>query len=889
MRMSEGDAKGISALERRIPQFNLEHAIHEAERVIAPLWPITTFAARSPWYGLENQPFETVAEHLQREHGIDLYPSGEVLRQALASGEIDRALLKQRLADWLDRTDTGLPRSVAQTFCEGAMQLSPTSECRFSDPEVQRVARRLSHLAQNDHALTMARSMQLEELGHGPYGRDLNFHMAKWCKLYLDTGQATWAMPGREQGFYRAWRQLVIVDPALSRSVRRRLKAWPMDASSALSLALKLLEVADADATAYLRDSLLRLPGWAGMVRWRAANESGDANLLADYLAVRLSMEWALIAPHLPVKQGRDPSVLVLAWLTAWEAWGNTPVENWNKMTQREQSARLALVRQFDHFTVRGLYLEAWEDTYTAKLQESIVSSGRTSMIDSTDQKTQVSDPPTAQFLFCIDVRSESIRRRLEQSGRFETYGVAGFFGLPIVLQDATGLNTRPALPVIVEPKHMVRETSNRQSGSSARLAFIDALGQTFKRVKVDPLASLMLPDISGTWLGVSTLARTFLPSATGHLMNIVRGVWLNRGERRWQINPEAAVDSHPSSARVGSLQAGIPFEQQITYVLATLRSIGLTDHFAPLVVVCGHGSCSANNPYASALDCGACGGASGAANAEIFSTLCNDPTVRAGLARSGVVIPDSTVFMPAEHITTCDELHFLSESPKLSPSACAAFAAVQRTVPEVLHGAASDRLEHLPSIQLDSRRRDQRTARHAYDWSETRPEWGLARNAAFIIARREITKGLDLQGRVFLHSYDWRQDIDGQILKGILSGPGVVAQWINLQYYASTVSPHAYGSGDKTTQTVTSGIGVMQGNGSDLLAGLPLQSVMSADGVPYHAPLRLLTVIEAPLDRVRQVLFNTPDIDQKVAFGWLRLAIIDPQTGWHMWATQTH
>lgn len=874
---------------KHLPTSNLEHALREAERAVAPLWPITAFAARSPWYGLENQAFEKVAEELQREHGIDLYPSAEVLQSAFLAGEIDPVLLERRLADWLDRVEARLPRDVTEVYCNGALKLSPLPATRRSDPEVERTARDLRRLALDDHTPIVARSTQLEQLGRGSYGRDLNYHVTKWCKLYLDEGQSGWSMPHKERGFYRAWRQLVTVDPALPRSVRRRLQDWPEDAELALSQALRLLDVTQVDAVTYLRDSLLRLPGWAGMIRWRAANEASDANLLFDYMAVRLSLEWALVAPHLPLSRGRMPGedlsglLDLVDCLVAWEVWGGTPIEAWDGMPQREQTARLQFARRFDDFTVRRLYLEAWEDTYSARLHETLCNSERPAL-DASGERGAVSPVPEAQFLFCIDVRSEPIRRRLEQSGLFETFGVAGFFGLPIALQDAVGTHMHPALPVIAKPRHIVRRPVDPQDVADhvTPFAALDPLRQAFKRVKGDSFASLALPEVSGVWLGLSALARSVLPGSTGSLMNQIRNLMPGGADNGWQVKPQSAPTEQTADKPANGLTVGIPLADQIDYVHATLRSIGLTDHFAPLVVVCGHGSQSANNPYASALDCGACGGASGAANAKVFSAICNDPDVRAGLAERGVRIPETTVFAAMEHITTTDELRFLDDKPLLSPMAQAALETVQRAVPAVSEDVTAERLAYLPSADLGNHGRDLRTARHAYDWSETRPEWGLARNAAFVIGRRDLTKGLDLHGRAFLHSYDWGQDKDGQILAGILAGPGVVAQWINLQYYASTVAASAYGSGDKTTQTVTSGIGVMQGNGSDLLTGLPVQSVMSADGVPYHAPLRLLVVVEAPLTHVRQVLDGLPDFHQKISLGWLRFAVLDPQTGWH-------
>jgi len=166
---------------------------------------------------------------------------------------------------------------------------------------------------------------------------------------------------------------------------------------------------------------------------------------------------------------------------------------------------------------------------------------------------------------------------------------------------------------------------------------------------------------------------------------------------------------------------------------------------------------------------------------------------------------------------------------------------------------------------------------RRAADWAETRPEWGLAGNAGFVVGPRDLTSGLDLDGRAFLHSYDWSTDPDGDALEAILTGPMVVTQWINAQYYFSTVDNAVYGGGSKVTQNPVGNVGVYQGNGGDLMTGLPSQSLSVDDDTPYHQPLRLSTVIHAPVDRVADVLAAHEELSELLDNGWLSLTVVDP------------
>ncbi|SET96662.1 hypothetical protein SAMN05421676_11298 [Salinibacillus kushneri] len=850
---------------------DIDVLVESASRVIAPLWPISSFAARNPWMGLENQSFEQVAGWLKNTYDIDIYPSVSMILAAKRKGEIEETYVKKGLQRWLDSYSFDIPRDRAERFCLAALKLDSLPSNLLSSNKLEKLVEEFSGLNTNSIEVTSTEpiSSHIENQDGERLVHILDYHVIKWCKLYLDDYQAGWSMPNREEGFYRAWRCLIQYDPALSKKERKSLKNWPQEAHMALKEALSLLEIPKSEIQSYLESHLLSLPGWAGIILWRTQQSSNEHALLTEYLAVRISMEWALVKPYLPLtNQQSKKKVSITPLLASWLHWGDLTVEEWSQMSVAEQNEYLSFAYSFDEKLRRKLWLEAWEQTYTDRLSQKIVSNKR---------ETNNKESPLAQLAFCIDVRSEPFRRHLEKEGPFETIGVAGFFSLPIATTKLGSKQSHSSLPVMLKPKHKINESASESKLKSyqQRKQAVNSLSYTFKMMKQNVLASLLLPELSGPWLTLQMIARSFVPSRTDSSIRKLRESWVRK--------PDTKLSLHHVQKKEEELSIGFSKEEKVNYARQAIKMMGITERFAPLVVICGHGSQSINNPYSSSLDCGACGGASSEFNARVLATLCNLPEVREGLSSEGIEVPEETVFVAAEHNTTVDELHWLYV-PELSEAAQEAFDRIESIMPKVSQNANKERLTHLPNFKLKLKNPKAEAHRFAEDWSEVRPEWGLARNVAFIIGQRELTQDCDLEGRVFLHNYDWKQDESGDLLADIISGPGTVTQWINLQYYASTVAPHYYGSGNKATQTVTSGLGVMQGNASDLLAGLPWQSVMKSDYEAYHSPLRLLIVIQAPKEYVERLINNDYSFREKVQNGWVRLARVDSDGLWENW-----
>ena len=403
----------------------------------------------------------------------------------------------------------------------------PSSEL-FSLPELNNVAKKISRFIPKvtEKPFVQTYSQLIEHQGESKVAKDLNAHMIKWCKLYLDESQAVWSMPNREKGFYYAWKRLVLHDPALKPSVRKSLRSLPDEAERALKKVLLALEIPYSDIQEYLEAHLLALPGWAGMMLWRSQQYDEEKTLLTEYLAVRLSLEWALIQSYLPITTAKngESSISLEMLIANWIQWGKMSIHDWSKISSTEAKARLTLSYRFDKILRNQLWLEAWEKTYEDQLKEMITSN----LHAEAQQKNQSA---MAQFVFCIDVRSEPFRRKLEESGPFETFGTAGFFGLPIETCKLGSEHRHPSLPVMFKPQMRVNEISKEPQLEQyqQRSGVIHASSSTFKGMKHHVLASLFLPEVSGPWLAFQTFARSFVPRKAGSFIRKVQKNWLGK------------------------------------------------------------------------------------------------------------------------------------------------------------------------------------------------------------------------------------------------------------------------------------------------------------------------------------------------------------------------
>lgn len=605
-------------------------------------------------------------------------------------------------------------------------------------------------------------------------------------------------------------------------------------------------------------------------------------------------------------------------------------------------------------------WLEAFEVGYQESLCAQVAgTAGKLGALAQPSPGEEVR--PQAQAVFCIDVRSEPLRRHLEAIGDYETFGFAGFFICFIRYRALGSHHDTDQYPVIMKARNHVREIPRSYHGdmlsrhrTGARL--FRAGHALLHDLKEHVITPYVMVESLGWFYGLPFVGKTLFPvwyrKLSGWLRRIVAPHVsttltvdkLSKGEaeemvateqratirqamrerlglhgsqispelvealRRRALNGEESVEPFRNgSVRPADLSAeavtafiqdlqrhyqidqrwasaqkdritrtGFTLDEQVFTVESALRMMGLTRNFARLVLLCAHGSTSDNNPFESALDCGACGGNEGKPNARLLAAMANKPQVRERLAKNGIQIPPDTHFMAGQIDTTTDEVQ-LSDLEDVPPTHRKDLARLLEDLKEAGQLTSQERHACFPEVTsaLLPHQAASRVRRRSADWSQVRPEWGLSGNAAFIIGRRGLTRGIDLEGRVFLHSYDYREDPTGRLLEILMTAPQVVTQWINMEHYFSTVDNDVYGSGNKIYHNVVGRIGVMSGAQSDLRIGLAWQTVMNGD-VPYHEPLRLLTLVEAPRERIEQLINRHEILKRYYHNHWVHLVAFE-------------
>lgn len=766
---------------------------------IAPSWPLDQMIAVNPWWEMRSLPMSDVTARIK------------------ALGDANALMSKA----WYR---SQYPKQIKPEYLNEAIKQSgmPVTELELLDY--------LKTPEQGRHWCNMCDLLDALPGQH----RRMDWHdevvhqISQFCSLYFQYPERMQNIKNRPDGFYQAWLEVIRQDKGVEilmrqPGLREHFHQLPMTVGELFDQVSGQWLSALSDQQSfvdYMYALLLDVHGWASWmayVVWQDNFEGRNNNLLMQLLAVRLAWDWVL----------------------------------WRQCERDNATVRQRFQRQFSqyssfrqHWLAEQKKLWVWQLALELSVQQPLQQK-------LTQPPKKLPMPPVLQAVFCIDVRSEPMRRALEQvHPAIQTFGTAGFFGLPLSYQREGTEWKRPQLPGLFAPvinaipvPGGLSNDQNQRRRSHRKSSWL-TLNQSGP-------ASFGLVEAKGILKLLAMFKRVGGASDSG-----VTDSELN-SETKWQLIRDEQVVS----------------ESELVPLLANiLKSMGLTQSFSRTVLLVGHGSDSNNNPQACGLDCGACGGQSGEVNVRVLADLLNRETIRTLLHAQGIGIPETTRFVACLHNTTTEELLCLDQNdgepwrPWLKTA--------ERLVRRERAG-----LEQTKPLKQADRQLKKLAQRRSKSWSQLRPEWGLVNNSSFIIAPRDRTRAVDLQGRSFLHEYNWQPDNGFQVLEQIMTGPLIVTNWINLQYYASMTDNKKYGSGNKLLHNVVGGhIGLFEGNGGDLRIGLPMQSLH--DGVKWrHQPVRLGVYIEAPRLAIGNVIQRHSDLADLVNNEWLTIYQIDTES----------
>ncbi len=932
--------------------------LNAVQNTIPNYWPISSFISRNPLKGFEDLNFKDALEKAQGIFGGKVYMDASYYIDLYNKEEVSSIALQKNLNILLKTSDFSKYEEEAKEFM---LKVSPlwNSLRNYEELKIANIDEELhAHLEENSDYLQKEKWIQrlttymtLYEIHDALFATSdtelIEKDVIEYIARFLDQEQTTLSMADRDLGMFNTFKLYEDIE-------------HQGDAQSYVEFALKKLRVKDIEK--YLLTHMLKLRGWAGFIKYRSEDETYHSqkvrpSSVIDYMAIRLHFELKYMQKeninNFNILQAYIESNQAYVILKLLQSQGkltgtyNDAMEEHkdyekildayikdeiNLNSLQIQLAKNALptldmgfieFSNFAHFLKKEegyIWLKSHEDTYITHYVDEFTS------VHTYDEK------PLASAIFCLDVRSETMRRNIEASGQYDTYGVGGFLGMPVSFIEFDKAHELLLAPAIVKPTNIVFEIPiEAHEEYNSKKNILTTSKKVLSDLKNNPYTPYVMVESIGWLFGIKLFGKTFFPKKTEKLfskmkpkkprntytlnkltdeeiekylkklyINIINEVLVTQSDITLNDDEIEILHAHlifqkelsisVSDKLLQKLQSayhltkedyqiqkeklqrvGFTIEEQLMYLENMLKMIGLVENFPKIVTIIAHGSCSDNNPFEASLDCGACGGNISLPNTRALSMIANKKELREALKEKGISIPNETIFIPAMHTTTTDEIEFY-DTETLNKEQSELLTKMKNDFSKASLASREERVKVLPNTN-----KQEELFIKTMDWSEPRPEWGLAKNMGVFAGPRDSTKHLSFSNRLFMHSYDWKIDNDNSdILTRIFDGPLIVGEWINLEYYFSTVDNKTYGAGSKIYHNVVAKIGVYNGNYSDLKTGLPMQSVIS-EGKAYHEPVRLLTFMEAPLEKVGKAVENSiakPFILNE----WIRPIIIDKE-----------
>jgi len=873
----------------------LRQAVDRAAHLLPMQGPIGVFVHHNTLHAFEHLPFEQAVIEASHLFGAEPYMAEADYRAELTRGrihmeDIDAVLDSEPDAVVFPRLSRHSLRRAMMT--PGVREFdAATILWRAEQGDLAGDFRQPALRALFD--VCFARVVAHEEEPPPPRPVDEIIHpwLIRLCSVFLDQGMTYWPMPHREKGFYESVRQLLAprggIFPLYLTGLDRELKRQDSFSFSAADAVLDYLDAnrfGEAEWERVLQAELLALPGWAGLMR-RLEQDPGLAPhetlpcSLMDFLAVRLTMARvasrevaAETAPQeSPLKTQEKRRLSRAARVYDAARVVSLSADQVKRLSAGEWTAFVEEVKACNGVERRRIFHLAYERWHEREILRGLAGHRQYRGLCEPDAR------PAAQVFFCIDEREESMRRALEEAdAEVETFSSAGYFGVAVDYQGIDDPTGAAFCPVVVKPQHAVLEKPKAEDRGlletrRSRRRFLGLLTRS---------SFVSSRTLMRGWLSTAALGLLSAVPLIGHLLAPRRYArlreWMNKAflpEPRTELT--LMRNTAQSQDAVEGLLMGFAAAEKAGSVAGVLGPAGLRGGFARIVVILGHGSTSLNNPHESAHDCGACGGRRGGPNARLFAAMANRPEVRFRLLERGIDIPADTWFVGGYHDTCSDDVE-LFDLDALPATHRADLKRIRESLDKARASNARERARRFESCppHADPAAALRHVEERSEHLAEPRPEYGHCTNAVCIVGRRSLTRGLFLDRRAFLASYDAAQDPNDAYLAAVLGAVVPVCAGISLEYYFSFVDNDRYGCGTKLPHNVTGLVGVMDGHASDLRTGLPWQMV------EIHEPVRILFVIETTPERLTKVMDASAPLKQLVENRWIRVATIDPESG---------